>query len=104
MDDVIRKHIEIVDKGSGPVAKIIGHRVNVSHIAMYHEHEGWSPKKIAEELPTITLADVHAALAFYYDNPEYMAEEAAAEERFIEEFKRQHPHLVRDELRQRVRG
>ena len=47
IDDVIRKHIEIVDKGSGPVAKIIGHRVNVSHIAMYHEGEGMSPTEIA---------------------------------------------------------
>lgn len=104
MDDVIRKHIEIVDRGSGPVAKIIGHRVNVSHIVMYHEGEGMSPKEIADGLPTITLADVHAALAFYYDNPEIIAAEEAAEERYIEEFKRQHPHLVRDNLRQGVSG
>ena len=103
MEDVIRKHIEIVDPGSGPVARIIGHRVNVSHIAMYHERQGWSPKEIAEQLPTITLADVHAALAFYYDNPEVIAAEEAAEERYIEEFKRQHPDLVRDH-RQRVSG
>ena len=48
MDNVIRKHIEIVGKGSGPVAKIIGHRVNVSHIAMYHKDEGWTPKVIVE--------------------------------------------------------
>ena len=101
MDDVIRKHIEIVDKGSGPVAKIIGHRVNVSHIAMYHEEEGWSPKEIAEQLPTITLADVHAALAFYYDNPEMMEAERAADERFYEELKRRHPSRLHEMLQQR---
>ena len=91
----------LVDKGSGPVAKIIGHRINVSHIAMYHENEGWSPKKIAEELPTITLADVHAALAFYYDNPEFMAAEAAAEEQFYEELKRNHPSRLHEMLHAR---
>ena len=104
MDDVIRKHIEIVETSSGPEARIIGHRVNVSHIVMYHEGDGMSPKEIAEGLPTITLADVHAALAFYYDNPELIAAEATAEEAFLEEFKRQHPDMVRDNLRQSVRG
>ena len=103
MDDVIRKHIEIVEGASGPKARIIGHRVNVSHIAMYHEEWGMSPKEIAEELPTITLADVHAALAFYFDNPGLIAEQEAAEARFAEEFKRQHPDLVRDH-RQPARG
>jgi len=103
MDDVIRKHIEIVEGPSGPKARIIGHRVNVSHIAMYHEDWGMSPKEIAEELPTITLADVHAALAFYYDNPDLIAEQRAAQERFAEEFKQQHPDLVRDR-RQPARG
>jgi uncharacterized protein (DUF433 family) len=103
MDDVIRKHIEIVQGPSGPKARIIGHRVNVSHIVMYHEDWGMSPKEIADGLPTISLADVHAALAFYYDNPELIAEQEAAEERFAEEFKRQHPHLVRDH-RQPARG
>jgi uncharacterized protein (DUF433 family) len=103
MDDVIRKHIEIVEGASGPKARIIGHRVNVAHIVMYHEQWGMSPKEIADGLPAITLADVHAALAFYYDNPDLIAEQEAAEERFAEEFKRQHPDLVHDH-RQHVRG
>ncbi|MDQ3547516.1 MAG: DUF433 domain-containing protein [Chloroflexota bacterium] len=100
MDDVIRKHIEIVDRGSGPEARIIGHRVNVSHIAMHHEQEGWSPMEIAEQLPTITLADVHAALAFY-DNPDVMAAEAAADEQFYEELQRRHPSRLHEMLQQR---
>lgn len=103
MEDVIRKHIEIVEGASGPKARIIGHRVNVSHIAMYYEEWGMSPQEIAEELPTVTLADVHAALAFYYDNPEVIAEQQAAEVRCAEEFKQQRPDLVCDH-RQRVRG
>ena len=103
MDDVIRKHIEIVEGASGPKARIIGHRVNVSHIAMYHEEWGMSAQEIAQELPTITLADVHAALAFYYDNPEVIATERSAQERYAEEFKQQHPEIVRDH-RQTVSG
>jgi uncharacterized protein (DUF433 family) len=101
MDDVIRKHIEIVDGYGGPVAKIVGHRVNVSHIAMYHEEEGWSPEEIVKQLPTITLADVHAALAFYYDNPEMMEAERSADERFYDELKERYPSRLHEMLQQR---
>lgn len=87
-----------MDKGSGPVAKVIGHRINVSHIAVYHVEEGWSPKEIAAQLPTITLADVHAALTFYYDNSGMMEAERAADERFYEELKRRRPSHLHEML------
>jgi len=74
---------------------------------MYYEEQGMSPQEIVEQLPTITLADVHAALAFYYDNPEIIAAEEAeeAEEadeaRFIEELKQRHPSRLHEMLHQR---
>lgn len=101
MDDVIRKHIEIVDGYGGPQTRIAGHRINVSHIVMYYEEQGMSPQEIVEQLPTITLADVHAALAYYYDNSDLIAEEEAAEERYMDEIKRQHPSRLHELLQQR---
>lgn len=100
MDDVIRKHIEIVDGHGGPQTRIAGHRINVSHIVMYYEEQGMSPQEIVEQLPTITLADVHAALAYYYDNPELIAAEEATEERYMEEMKRLHPSQLHARLQQ----
>jgi hypothetical protein len=37
-------------------------------IALYHEEAGRSPAEIVAMFPTITLADVYAALAYYHDN------------------------------------
>jgi uncharacterized protein (DUF433 family) len=101
MVDVVRKHIEIVDGHGGPQTRIAGHRVNVSHIVAYYEELGLSPQEIVDRLPTITLADVHAALAYYYDNPELIAAEEAAEEQYISEMKQQYPSRIGESLHHR---
>ncbi len=43
-------------------------RITVSDIAIWHERMGMSPDEIVSEYPTITLSDVHAALAYYFDH------------------------------------
>ena len=68
--DTIRRHIEIVDGAGGPKAMIAGHRVRVEDVVVWHEKLGMSPDEIVDAIPTITLADVHAALAYYWDNRE----------------------------------
>jgi hypothetical protein len=42
----------------------------VADVAIWHERMGMSPDEIVSAYPTITLSDVHAALAYYYDNRE----------------------------------
>ena len=59
------QHIEIDEKG---VARIAGTRIKVIQIAMDKRFYGWGPEQIQSEHPHLTLADVHAALAFYYDH------------------------------------
>src|SRR3954453_2622577 len=68
--DTIRRHIEIVAAAGGPKAMIAGHRVRVEDVVVWHEKLGMSPDEIVDAIPTITLADVHAALAYYWDNRE----------------------------------
>src|ERR1700722_7630253 len=48
--------------------RIEGHRIQVEDIAIWHERMGMSPDEIVSDYPSITLADVHAALAYYYEN------------------------------------
>lgn len=43
--------------------RIDGHRITVEDIAIWHERMGMSPDEIVSSYPTITLSDVHAALA-----------------------------------------
>jgi uncharacterized protein (DUF433 family) len=60
---VIREYIGIKPGYCGGKPHILGHRVKVEHIAIMLERMGMSPAQIVEDLPTITLAQVHVALA-----------------------------------------
>src|SRR5215831_4571737 len=52
----------------GGKARISGHRIRVMDIVILYDQMGLSPAQIVEELPTISLSDVHSALAYYYDH------------------------------------
>ena len=49
--------------------RIAGHRIGVHHIAMMYEHLGVPATEIAEDYD-LSLAEVHAALAYYYAHTE----------------------------------
>src|SRR5450756_952760 len=88
MVDVIREHIEIIQEVGGPRARVAGHRISVEDIAVWHEKLGMSPDEIVYQYPTITLADVHAALAYYWDHREEIEQTIAEDKVFVEEFRR----------------
>jgi uncharacterized protein (DUF433 family) len=75
--DTIRRHGEIVDGAGGPKAMVAGHCVRVEDVVVWHEKLGMSPDEIVDAIPTITLADVHAALASYWDNREAIERQIA---------------------------
>jgi uncharacterized protein (DUF433 family) len=82
----------------GGRACIAGHRVRVLDIVIWHEHQGFSPDEIVSQVPTITLADVHAALAYYFDHIDEIQDEMRAERAVVDEFRRSHPSLVEAKL------
>ena len=59
-----------------------------------------TPDQIVSEVPSLTLADVHAALAYYFDHMEEIREEMRAERALVEEARPNNPSLVKAELRQ----
>ena len=63
------QHIEITPDIAGGKPRIAGHRITVQNIAVWHERQGKSVDEIAAEYD-LTLADVHAALAYYFDHRE----------------------------------
>ena len=85
--------------GSRP--RIDGHRITVEDIAIWHERMGISPDEIVSSHPSITLSDVHAALAYYYEHRERIDADIAAGEQFITEMKAKSPSLLQEKLRQR---
>ena len=59
---------------------------------------GWSAEEIARQYPYLTLAEVHAAMAYYFDHRDEIEDELVAEYRDVEEWKKSHatsPFLLR---------
>src|SRR5690242_14900273 len=82
--------------------RVDGHRITVEDVAIWHERMGMSPDEIVSAYPTLTLSDVHAALAYYYEYREQVDADIREGERFVAEMKaKSPPSLVQQKLRQR---
>src|SRR5438477_6976096 len=82
--------------------RIDGHRISVEDVAIWHERMGMSPDEIVSAYPSITLADVHAALAYYYEHRERIDADIREGESFVAEMKAQAPpSLLRQKLQHR---
>ncbi len=69
MESGNRLHITKTPGICGGRPCIAGHRMRVQDIVVLHEMRGMSTKAILAEYPGISLADVYAALVYYFDNP-----------------------------------
>jgi uncharacterized protein (DUF433 family) len=82
--------------------RIDGHRIQVEDVAIWHERMDMSPDEIVGEYPSITLAEVHAALAYYYENRERIDEDIEAAKQYAEEMRaKAGPSRLEEMLRQR---
>jgi uncharacterized protein (DUF433 family) len=68
MSSVSTEHIEKKPGVCGGRACIAGHRIRVMDVAVLHKKLGLSPAEIVPQYPGISLADVHAALAYFLDH------------------------------------
>jgi uncharacterized protein (DUF433 family) len=83
--------------------RIDGHRITVEDVAIWHERMGMSPDGIVSAYPSVTLSDVHAALAYYYENREQIDADIAEGERFVQEMKAKFgPGPLQEQLRRRT--
>jgi uncharacterized protein (DUF433 family) len=84
----------------GGKTRIAGHRITVADVAIWYERMGMSPDEIVSEYPTITLSDVHAALAYYFDHRDEVDREIQDGEEFAEGLRAGAPSIL-DELKAR---
>jgi uncharacterized protein (DUF433 family) len=99
MKSVIAEHIEITPGICGGKPRIAGHRIRVVDIVILHERMKLSPEAILSHYPSITLADVHAALAYYYDNLEEIQQQMRVAEELADEMEAKIPSKVQQKLR-----
>ena len=59
-----------------------------------------SADEVVSHIPSITLAEVHAALAHYFDHIDEIQQEIRDERALAERFRDSHPSLLEAKLRQ----
>ena len=101
MTTVISEHIQITPDICGGKPRIAGHRIRVQDVVIWYEHLNMSPDDIVYHYPSITLADVHAALAYYYDHLEETRQDIRASEAFASQLATQTPSILQRKLRER---
>ena len=87
MKPVTTLHIESLPEKCGGKPCIAGTRIRVWDIYVASELRGESPDQIVAQYPSISLADVHAALAFYWDNREMINQQMKEADEFVEKMK-----------------
>src|SRR3972149_7210993 len=91
-------HIEISPQTCGGRPCIAGTRLRVQDIYVWHELQGQSPEEIITDFKQLTLADVHAALAYYHDHREAIEAEVRAERAEADQMKLSHPSKLQQKL------
>jgi uncharacterized protein (DUF433 family) len=92
------RHIEVTPGVAGGKPHIAGHRITVQNVVIWHERMGLSADEIAAEY-NLTLSEVYAALAYYYDHRAEIDESIRADEAFVEELRRVTPSKLPEKLR-----
>jgi uncharacterized protein (DUF433 family) len=96
---IIHNHIEKTPGVLGGKARIAGHRIRVADVVLWHEKRGQSPDVIVSAIyPSITLADVYAALAYYHDHREEIEEDFQREATLVASIQARYPSKLRDRL------
>ncbi len=70
--------------------RLDGTRVRVQDVAVWSERQGWTPDQIAREFH-LSLSQVHAALAYYFDHIEEIREDLRRDAQRSEEWTKEHP-------------
>jgi uncharacterized protein (DUF433 family) len=99
VENVIVQHIEKTPGVCGGRACIAGHRIRVLDVVVWHEKRGLTPEEIVYQYPGLTLADVHAALAYDFDNRQEIEDEFRADEEAARQLLTRHPSKVQAKLR-----
>jgi len=92
------EHIAKTPGICGGRACIAGHRVRVADIVVWHERRGYSPDEIVAMFPGLALADVHAALAYYFDHRTEIDADLQADESLSRQLIATQPSKLRERL------
>lgn len=96
------QHIENTPGIASGKPRIAGHRITVQNIAIWHERLGKSADEIATEYD-LTLADVYAALAYYFDHRAEIERAIKESDAFAKALRQRSPAKLQQKLQERTR-
>src|SRR5262245_47379825 len=73
------------------------HRIRVQDIAVWHERLGMSVAEISADYE-LYLAEVHSALAYYFDYKADIDQDIVADQIYFEAFKEENPSLLQERI------
>lgn len=97
MISISTEHITKTPGVCGGKACIAGHRIRVLDIAIYYDM-GKSPAEMIEMFPSITEADVHAAITYYLDHREEIQDDLRRGREKEEELRAMFPSKLKQKL------
>lgn len=98
---VSTEHISKKPGVCGGKACIDGTRIRVQDVYIWHVVQGQTPEEIVANFPRLSMADVYAALAYYWDHQEEIHEEIRRAQELYETLKRESPSLLRERMREK---
>src|SRR5207237_219420 len=98
---VLNSLIEIDEKG---IPWICGANTKVVEVVLDKIAHGWSPEEMHRQHPHLSMAQIHAALAYYYEHQNEVDADIERRDRMVEELMAQQKNtLKRAELEARLR-
>ena len=95
--ETISSHIEMTPGVVGGKPRIAGHRITVQDVVMWHERLGLNADEIATDYG-LSLADVYAALAYYFDHRDAIDRMVQTDEELVAELRKRTPSKLKAQL------
>ena len=102
MEAILDRHIIINPNVCHGRPYIEGHRIRVQDVVIWHERLGMSVDEICA-VYDLSLAEVYAALAYYFDYKEVIDQAIETDQAYFEAFKQHNPSLLQEKLKE-LRG
>jgi uncharacterized protein (DUF433 family) len=97
MEVTLNRHIEITPGVRSGKPRIAETRITVADVAIMYLRMGQSLEEIAGKYQ-LSLASIHAAMAFYYDNRQEIDQRIAEAEAFVEADRLKTPSLLKEKM------
>lgn len=87
MDATIAQHIELTPGVCGGKPRVTGTRIRVEDIYVWFELQRKSAEEIVADHPQLSMADIFAAMAYYWDHRDEIQRQMKSSEKLVTDLK-----------------